>query len=128
MARCPPLKLLILNKHLRISSSPILVKRFVSAFRKSQMSVRSKESMIYFTFCKDFSCVTGFPPVLSFCTSKTRLKSRTKIISSHSKVRRCLKTFSTKKGSSLFGALNICQCQGLTLGFYVYNYKSTFWI
>ena len=37
----------ILNKHLRISSSPILVKRFVSAFRKSQMSVRSKESMIY---------------------------------------------------------------------------------
>ena len=32
------------------------VKLFVSAFRKRQMSVRSKESTIYFTFCKDFSC------------------------------------------------------------------------
>ena len=38
------------------SNGPSL-KRFVSAFRKRQMSVRSKESTIYFTFCKDFSCV-----------------------------------------------------------------------
>ena len=41
----------------------LYVKVFVSAFRKRQMSVRSKESTIYFTFCKDFSCVTGFPRI-----------------------------------------------------------------
>ena len=35
------------------------VKVFVSAFIKHQMSARSKESTIYFTFYKVFSCVTG---------------------------------------------------------------------
>ena len=84
------------------SNGPSL-KRFVSAFRKRQMSVRSKESTIYFTFCKDFLCVTGLPPFLSFCTSKTKLKSPPKIISSHLNVRKCLRTFSKKKGSSIFG-------------------------
>ena len=33
-----------------------------------------------------------------------------------------------KTGVSLFGAYVIYWCQGLTLGFYVYNYESTFWI
>ena len=87
------------------SGFPFLqVKGFVSTFRRRQMSVRSKESTIYLPFYKDFLCVMGFPTVLTFITSKTRLKSPPKIISSHSKVKRRLKTFSKKKGSSLFGA------------------------
>ena len=86
------------------SGFPFLqVKGFVSTFRRCQMSVRSKESTIYLPFYKDFLCVTGFPTVLSFFTSKTRLKSPPKIISSHSKVKRHFKTFSKKKRSSLFG-------------------------
>ena len=105
------IKLALIKKKSRRHCIPgfrlLQVKVFVSAIIKRQMSARSKESTIYFTFYKDFSCVTGFPPFLSFCTSKTRLKrlkSPPKIVSSHSKVRRWLKTFSKKKRSSLFGA------------------------
>lgn len=87
------------------SGFPFLqVKGFVSTFRRCQMSVRSKKSTIYLPFYKDFLCATAFPTFLSYFTSKTRLKSPPKIISSHSKVKRRSKTFSKKKGSSLFGA------------------------
>ena len=52
------IKLALIKKKSRrhcISGFHLLqVKRFVSAFRKRQMSVRSKKSTIYFTFCKDF--------------------------------------------------------------------------
>ena len=56
------IKLALIEKKSRrhyISGFRLLqVKVFVSAFRKRQMSVRSKETTIYFTFCKDFSSLS----------------------------------------------------------------------
>ena len=64
------IKLALIKKKSRrhcISGFHLLqVKVFVSAFKKRQMPVRSKESTIYFTFCKDFSRVTELPPFCFF--------------------------------------------------------------
>ena len=80
------------------------VKCLASGLSMRHMSTKSKESIMYLAFSKDFSFVTGLPPCLSFCTSKTKLKSPPHTHSSHSKERSIFRTDSKKEGSSLFGA------------------------
>ena len=102
------LRLLIVKKKSKrrwISGWLLLqVNLLISGLETRQMSIRSSEFIMFWTSFKEFLWVVSLPPFLSFWTSNTRLKSPPRIMSSHSKERRWLRTFLKKFGLSSFGA------------------------